>query len=82
MTNPPLWVSGSKLTSNCSSIGENQMAGISAGLVAGADMNSQAGQGSTAGSQPAHWSMIWFLIAVTYLVGIYYGMITINARGV
>jgi hypothetical protein len=57
------------------------MAGISAGLVAGADVNSQTNSnGGSAGAQPAHWASIWFGLAVIYLVGLYYGMISISAN--
>lgn len=55
------------------------MAGVNAGLVMEADVNSQAGSGGGGMAMPANWSTIWFVLAVVYLVGVYYGMININA---
>lgn len=54
------------------------MAGLSAGLVAGADVNSQPSNSGGTGTSPAHWASIWFTLSVIYLVGLYYGMITIT----
>jgi hypothetical protein len=53
------------------------MAGLSAGLVTAAEVNSQPDMGG-GGLQPAQWSTIWFVVSVIYLVGIYYGMIHVR----
>jgi hypothetical protein len=54
------------------------MSGVAAGLVTAAEVNVQPSQGN-AGMQIANWSTIWFVVAVVYLVGIYYGMINIRS---
>lgn len=56
------------------------MAGISAGVVAAADVNSQPAQsGGNSLDSPATWSTIWFVVATVYLAGLYYGMIRIRS---
>lgn len=54
------------------------MAGVTAGLVTAAEVNTQPAQG-VSGLQIAQWSTIWFVVSVVYLVGIYYGMIHIRS---
>jgi hypothetical protein len=64
-------------------MGANQN-GVSAGIVAGADIYSQSSQPSAMSASlgnPATWSYIWVGIAVMYLVGIYVGAIRIAGRG-
>jgi hypothetical protein len=56
----------------------NVMAGVTAGLVTAAEVNTQPSQG-VSGLQIAQWSTIWFVVAIVYLVGIYYGMIHIRS---
>lgn len=80
MTDPRSWALQCKPSSSLDQFGGNPMAGLSAGLVAGADVNSQTNSnGGGSGSSPAQWATLWFGFAVIYLVGIYYGMITIRA---
>lgn len=57
------------------------MAGLSAGLVTAAEVNSQPVSGGTSLDSPATWATIWFVVATIYLVGIYYGMISIRSHG-
>jgi len=54
------------------------MAGVSAGLVAAAEVNSQPVSSGGSLNSPAWWSTFWFAAATLYLVGIYYGMIQIR----
>jgi hypothetical protein len=54
------------------------MAGITAGLVTAADVNSQPNPGATS-MGIAQWSRAWFILSIVYLVGIYYGMIHIRS---
>lgn len=64
-------------------MGANQN-GVSAGIVAGADIYSQSSQPSALGASlgnPATWSYIWVGVALMYLVGIYVGAIRIAGRG-
>lgn len=56
------------------------MAGLSAGLVTAADVNSQPSPKGTSLDSPATWATIWFVVATIYLVGIYYGMINIRSH--
>jgi hypothetical protein len=63
---------------------EDSMSGVSAGIVAGADIYSQpAAQSSFSASltNPGTWSYIWVGAALLYLVGIYIGAIRIAGRG-
>lgn len=55
------------------------MAGLSAGVVAAADINSQPVSGGGMLDTPAKWSTIWFIVATLYLAGLYYGMIRIRS---
>ena len=55
------------------------MAGISAGLVTAAEVNQQPSQGGTSLDSPATWATIWFVVATVYLLGIYYGMISVRS---
>lgn len=57
------------------------MAGIAAGVVTAGEVNSPMGNAQSGPPQPGKWSWIWFLIATGYLVGVYYGMITIRREG-
>lgn len=76
MSNPPSWC---KYTAKPSGRFDH-MPGVSAGLVAAADVNSQpAPSGGSALNSPAAWSTFWFGAAVVYLVGIYYGMIRVRS---
>lgn len=76
MGNPPGWVMASH---HCRQRSEVQiMAGVTAGLVTAAEVNTQPTNG-VSGLQIAQWSTIWFVVAVVYLVGIYYGMIHIRS---
>jgi hypothetical protein len=64
-------------------MGANQN-GVSAGIVAGADIYSQSSQPSglmASLGTPATWAYIWVGIALLYLVGIYVGAIRIAGRG-
>lgn len=55
------------------------MAGVQAGVVAAADVNSQpARTGGLSLQSPALWAHIWFGVACLYLVGIYWGHIRIK----
>jgi hypothetical protein len=54
------------------------MSGVAAGLVTASEVNHQPSPG-VSGMQIANWSTIWFVVAVVYLVGIYYGMINIRS---
>ena len=57
------------------------MAGISAGVVGSAEVNSQSPTPTKFGhalSQPATWSAIWFGLSVVYLLAIYFGMLRIG----
>lgn len=57
------------------------MAGIAAGVVTAGDVNSMPGQGGGSSfnlSEPATWSLIWFLVATLYLVVVYLGMFKIR----
>lgn len=55
------------------------MAGLSAGVVAAADINAQPSNGGSGRmDSPAAWSTVWFLTSVVYLAGLYYGMIRIR----
>lgn len=72
-----LWTSG-----DVDLMGANSN-GVSAGIVAGADIYSQSSQpGALSASlgAPATWSYIWVGIALLYLVGIYVGAIRIASR--
>jgi hypothetical protein len=54
------------------------MAGVAAGVVTAADVNSQPAQtGGLSLQSPAMWAHIWFGLAVLYLIGIYWGHIRI-----
>jgi hypothetical protein len=56
------------------------MAGVTAGLVTAAEVNTQP-DASGGGQMPvAKWSTIWFVVACLYLVGIYYGSINIRSH--
>lgn len=78
--NPPGWVQYTKHSCCADELRGSVMAGVDAGLVMGVDVNSQPSGGSDKLSAPANWSNIWFGLAVVYLVGIYYGMITIRGE--
>lgn len=55
------------------------MAGIAAGVVGAAEVNSQPSQtGGGSMQSPATWATIWFIVSVLYLLGIYYGMISLR----
>lgn len=56
------------------------MAGVEAGIVAGADIYSQpsSSKWGTALGNPGVWSYLWVGIALLYLVGIYVGAIRIQ----
>lgn len=59
------------------------MAGLQAGVVAAADINSQPSvTGGLSASAPAFWSYMWFILATLYLVGLYYGHIRIQRGGI
>lgn len=58
------------------------MAGLSAGVVAAGDINSQAPRTGGLSGSPAMWSYVWFIISCLYLVGIYYGHISIREKAV
>lgn len=60
------------------------MAGLAAGVVTEAQVNSQPSQPSKLSASlqnPATWSYIWVSLAFLYLIGIYLGMIVIRRRG-
>lgn len=60
------------------------MAGLAAGVVTEAQVNSQPSQPSKMSvslSSPATWSYIWAAVAFLYLVSIYLGMIVIRRSG-
>lgn len=57
------------------------MAGVAAGVVGSAEINSQPKAPSKVGialDQPATWSTIWFVLALGYLLSIYFGLIRIR----
>lgn len=54
------------------------MAGIQAGVVAAADINSQPDTSRSLMDSPAKWSLFWFVASTVYLAGLYYGMIRLN----
>lgn len=57
------------------------MAGIAAGVVGAAEVNTQPSQPSKlsgAMAMPVTWATIWFLGALFYLIAIYYGLIRIR----
>lgn len=55
------------------------MAGVSAGVVTAADVNSQpAATGALSLQSPALWAHIWFGVSCLYLIGIYWGHIRIR----
>jgi hypothetical protein len=75
MGNPPGWVMRTRSYSASSGV---HMPGVTAGLVTAAEVNTQPDM-SGGGQMPvAKWSVIWFVVATLYLLGIYYG--TINVR--
>jgi hypothetical protein len=51
---------------------------VAAGVVTAAEVNVQPSAG-VPGMQIANWSTIWFVVSVIYLVGIYYGMISVRS---
>jgi len=55
------------------------MAGISAGLVTAAEVNQQPATGGSSLDSPSTWATIWFVAATLYLLGIYYGMISVRS---
>lgn len=60
------------------------MAGLAAGVVTEAQVNSQPSQPSKMAvslQNPATWSYIWAALAFLYLLGIYLGMIVVRRRG-
>jgi len=57
----------------------NIMAGIQAGVVAAADINSQPDYSGGLMDSPAKWSLFWFVASTVYLAGLYYGMIRIRS---
>lgn len=81
MSNPPDWVKRTKLAeSNLNEIKGMNMAGVSAGVVGAAEVNSQPSRTGGASLQsPATWTSIWFLLALFYLLGVYYGYVKLNA---
>lgn len=63
--------------------GELVMAGIAAGVVTEAQVNSQPTQPSKLSvslSNPATWAYIWTAAAFLYLIAIYMGMIVIRRK--
>lgn len=71
------------VTGQVDMMGANQN-GVSAGIVAGADIYSQSSQPSAMSASlgnPATWSYIWVGVAFLYLIGIYVGAIRIAGRG-
>ena len=59
------------------------MAGIAAGVVTAGDVSGQPAMPSKwqlSLQAPATWSYIWFGMSVFYLVGVYFGMISIARR--
>lgn len=56
------------------------MTGIAPGLVTGDQvyMNTNGTPGMTGLSTPAGWATLWFILAVVYLVGVYWGMIDVG----
>jgi hypothetical protein len=59
------------------------MAGIAAGVVTAGDVSGQPAMPSKwqlSLQAPATWSYIWFGVSVFYLVGVYFGMISIARR--
>lgn len=63
---------------------DDKLPGVSAGIVAGADLYSQPSQPtklSASLGNPGTWSYIWVGVALLYLVGIYIGAIRIAGRG-
>jgi hypothetical protein len=60
------------------------MAGVAAGVVTAGDVSGQPAMPSRwqmSLQAPATWSYIWFGVSVFYLVGVYFGMISIRGRG-
>lgn len=58
-----------------------EMTGVSAGLVSAGEVNVQpAPVGSNSLDNAATWSTIWFVVATVYLLGIYFGMISVKGH--
>jgi hypothetical protein len=56
------------------------MAGVSAGLVTAAEVNSQPSPKGSSLDSPSTWATIWFVVSALYLLGIYYGMISVRSH--
>lgn len=87
MSNPPGWVYRTKHTdvvgkNDVGSVigGAQIMAGVQAGVVGAAAINSQPSK-MGAISQPATWATIWFIVATLYLLGVYYGALKLHGKG-
>ena len=82
MANPPPWI---QRTSRAEGYGQfsqskgGMMAGVAAGVVTSADVNSQPS--GRMPMDPSKWSYIWFGLATLYLLGVYTGHLQIvNTR--
>lgn len=62
----------------------SHMAGVAAGVVGAAEVNSQPKRDtkmSVSLAQPATWTYIWVTLAFVYLVGTYLGIIRVRNIG-
>lgn len=73
---PPLWCDRTHHSGHGS---VDVMAGlVASGLVTASDVNAQPTPiGSNSLDNPATWSTIFFVAAVVYLLGIYFGLINV-----
>lgn len=74
MSNPPAWVQNTPRDRGYGKFAQAKgslMAGVAAGVVTQADVNSQPSQ--AAPMAPSKWSYIWFGLSVVYLVCVYTG---------
>lgn len=82
MGNPPGWVWSTKLEQPHGKV--DGMAGLSAGVVGAADVNSQPKaptRMSMKFNDPATWAYIWVSAAFLYLVFTYMGILSLRRIG-
>jgi hypothetical protein len=79
MANPPPWVAHTSRSEGYGQFSQqrgNTVAGVAAGVVTSADVNSQPRIGTQ--MTPSKWSYIWFGLATLYLLGVYTGHVVVS----